>query len=100
MDYDPGPHLEKIKAKLLAINFADDGPNAPELGTLEAGVKRIKHARNVIVPASKDTHGHFTHLRAVFWKAPLAGVMTELDQRSQARAPRAPARPAPPLPTA
>ena len=81
MDYDPGPHLEKIKAKLLAINFADDGTNAPELGTLEAGVKRIKHARYVIVPASKDTHGHFTHLRAVFWKAHLAEFMNELEER-------------------
>src|SRR5215813_11307798 len=81
MDYDPGPHLEKIKAKLLAINFADDGTNAPELGTLEAGAKRIKHARYVIVPASKDTHGHFTHLRAVFWKAHLAEFMNELEER-------------------
>jgi homoserine O-acetyltransferase len=45
MDYDPGPHLEKIKARFLAINFGDDGTNAPELGTLEAGVKRIKNAR-------------------------------------------------------
>jgi len=81
MDYDPGPHLEKIKAKLLAINFADDGTNAPELGTLEAGVKRIKSARYVIVPASKDTHGHFTHLRAVFWKGHLAEFMNELEKR-------------------
>ena len=81
MDYDPGPHLEKIKAKLLAINFADDGTNAPELGTLEAGVKRIKSARYVIVPASKDTHGHFTHLRAVFWKGHLAEFMNELEER-------------------
>jgi homoserine O-acetyltransferase len=80
MDYDPGPHLEKIKAKLLAINFGDDGTNAPELGTLEAGVKRIKNARYVIVPGSKETHGHFTHLRAAFWKAHLAEFMKELGE--------------------
>jgi homoserine O-acetyltransferase len=81
MDYDPGPHLEKIKAKLLAINFGDDGTNAPELGTLEAGVKRIKGAKYVIVPASKETHGHFTHLRAQFWKSHLAAFMSELEER-------------------
>jgi homoserine O-acetyltransferase/O-succinyltransferase len=81
MDYDPGPHLEKIKAKLLAINFGDDGTNAPELGTLEAGVKRIKNARYVIVPGSKETHGHFTHLRAKFWASHLAEFMKELEQR-------------------
>ncbi len=80
MDYDPGPHLEKIKAKLLAINFGDDGTNAPELGTLEAGVKRIKNARYVIVPGTKETHGHFTHLRAAFWKSHLAEFMKELGE--------------------
>jgi homoserine O-acetyltransferase len=80
MDYDPGPHLEKIKAKLLAINFGDDGTNAPELGTLEAGVKRIKNARYVIVPGTKETHGHFTHLRAAFWKTHLAEFMKQLEE--------------------
>ena len=80
MDYDPGPHLEKIKAKLLAINFGDDGTNAPELGTLEAGVKRITNARYVIVPATNETHGHFTHLRAKFWASHLAEFMKELEQ--------------------
>jgi homoserine O-acetyltransferase len=29
MDYDPTPLLEKIKAKLFAINFADDAVNPP-----------------------------------------------------------------------
>jgi len=80
MDYDPGPHLEKIKAKLLAINFGDDGTNAPELGTLEAGVKRITNARYVIVPATNETHGHFTHLRAKFWASHLAEFMKELGE--------------------
>ena len=37
MDYDPSADLEKIKARLLAINFADDAVNPPELGVLEAG---------------------------------------------------------------
>jgi homoserine O-acetyltransferase/O-succinyltransferase len=30
-DYDPSPHLEKITAALLAINFADDFINPPDL---------------------------------------------------------------------
>ena len=42
MDYDPSADLEKIKARLLAINFADDAVNPPELGVLEAGVARIR----------------------------------------------------------
>jgi len=81
MDYDPAPHLLKIKAKLLAINFGDDGTNAPELGTLEEGIKKIKNARYVIVPGTSETHGHFTHLRAAFWKQHLAKFMNELEER-------------------
>ena len=46
MDYDPSADLEKIKARLLAINFADDAVNPPELGVLEAGVARIPGARS------------------------------------------------------
>ena len=42
MDYDPSADLEKIEARLLAINFADDAVNPPELGVLEAGVARIR----------------------------------------------------------
>ncbi len=36
-DYDPSPRLEKIQAPLLALNFADDAINPPELGLLEKG---------------------------------------------------------------
>jgi homoserine O-acetyltransferase len=43
-------------------------------------VKRIKNARYVIVPGTKETHGHFTHLRAAFWKAHLAEFMKELGE--------------------
>lgn len=34
-DYDPGPGLEKIRATLVAINFADDLINPPELRILD-----------------------------------------------------------------
>ena len=38
MDYDPSKDLEKIRARLLAINFADDALNPPELGVLEPAI--------------------------------------------------------------
>jgi homoserine O-acetyltransferase len=78
MDYNPTPHLGKIKAKLMAINFADDATNPPELGVTEREIKRIPTGKYVLVPASEKTHGHFTHLRAVFWKAHLADFLKEL----------------------
>ena len=78
MDYDPSRGLEKIKAKLLAINFADDEVNPPELGAVEREIKRIPGARFVLVPASGETHGHYTYNLAALWKQHLAEFMREL----------------------
>ena len=36
-NYDPEPGLSKIKTPLVAINFADDLINPPEIGVLESG---------------------------------------------------------------
>jgi homoserine O-acetyltransferase len=78
MDYDPSKNLEKIKAKLLAINFADDEVNPPELGVMEREIKRIAGARFVLIPASEKTHGHYTYNLAAHWKQHLAAFMNEL----------------------
>src|ERR1017187_9753641 len=47
-DYDPSPRLEKIQAPLLALNFADDAINPPELGLLEKGVARVKNSQAIV----------------------------------------------------
>jgi homoserine O-acetyltransferase/O-succinyltransferase len=78
MDYDPSKDLEKIKAHLMAINFADDEANPPDLHVLEPAVKRIAHAQYVLIPGSEKTHGHYTHLRAAIWKSHLAEFMKQL----------------------
>ena len=78
MDYDPSKELEKIKARLLAINFADDEVNPPELNVVEPAIRRIRHARHVVVPASRETHGHYSYLRAALWKSHLAEFMKGL----------------------
>jgi homoserine O-acetyltransferase/O-succinyltransferase len=77
--YNPEPELGKIKAKLLAINFADDEVNPPELGVVEPAMAKIKGAQFVLVPAGKDTHGHFTHMRAAIWKPYLVAFLKELN---------------------
>lgn len=79
MDYDPAPLLGKITARLLAINFADDAVNPPELGVVEPAIRRIPGAKFVLVPASAETHGHFTHLRAAIWKPHLAEFLKALE---------------------
>jgi len=54
-DYDPGPSLETIQARLLAVNFADDLINPPELGVLEREIKRVRRGQAVLIPMSQRT---------------------------------------------
>jgi homoserine O-acetyltransferase len=72
-DYDPAPGLEKIRAPLLAINFADDLVNPPELGILEREIKRVPHGRAIVMPMTG-------HTVAAVWKEHLAALL-----RSSAR---------------
>jgi homoserine O-acetyltransferase len=77
-DYDPGPGLERIRAPLLAINFADDLINPPELGILEREIARVKLGKAITVPASADTIGHSTHTKAAVWRRYLEDFMATL----------------------
>jgi homoserine O-acetyltransferase len=83
MDYDPSPELHKIRAPLLAINFADDAINPPELGVVEPAIARIPTAKYVLIPAGRETHGHYTYFRAAIWKSHLAAFMKSLEARHE-----------------
>jgi homoserine O-acetyltransferase len=74
-DYDPGPGLEKIRARLLAVNSADDLINPPELGILEREIGRVPHGRAVVIRASDATYGHGTHTHAAVWKSYLVELL-------------------------
>src|SRR5467141_1937634 len=78
MDYSPEPDLDKITAKVLLINTEEDEANPPELGTVERAMKRVRHGRYVLIPASEKTHGHFTHFYAEVWKPYLIEFMKTL----------------------
>jgi homoserine O-acetyltransferase len=79
-DYDPGPNLEKIQAPLLAINFADDQINPPELGILEQEIKRVPHGRAIVIPFSDKTRGHGSHTLAALWKDQLLDLLKETEK--------------------
>ncbi len=74
-DYDPGPALEKIRVPLVAINFADDLINPPELGILEREIKRVPQGRAITIPQSEKTRGHGSHTLAVLWKDQLVELL-------------------------
>jgi homoserine O-acetyltransferase len=77
-DYDPSPDLEKITAPVLAINFADDEVNPPELGLMEKLMPRVRKGRYVLVPTSPETRGHTTHSWPAVWGEHLKKFLTEL----------------------
>jgi homoserine O-acetyltransferase len=83
MDYDPSKDLEKIRARLLAINFADDALNPPELEVMEPAIRRIGHAKHVIVPARPESHGHYSYFHAALWKSHLAEFMKSLEGKQE-----------------
>jgi homoserine O-acetyltransferase/O-succinyltransferase len=79
-DYDPGPGLNRIRAPLLAINFADDLINPPELQILETECKKVSKGKALLIPASDDTIGHGTHTKAVVWKRYLQELLQETER--------------------
>jgi homoserine O-acetyltransferase len=80
-DYDPGPGLEQIRAPLLAINFADDLINPPELGILEREIKRVSRGRALVILESDQTRGHGTHTLAKVWEEHLAELLKESEAK-------------------
>ncbi|MET0506554.1 MAG: alpha/beta fold hydrolase [Burkholderiaceae bacterium] len=81
-DYDPSPGLEKITAKLLAINSADDERNPPETGIMERELKRVKNGRLFLIPASDQTRGHGTVSVARLWKHELPPLLETASPRT------------------
>ena len=82
-DYNASGELERIEATLLAINSADDERNPPELGVLEREMKRVKHGRIFLIPASADTAGHGTTAQAKWWKDQLAELLRSAPRLNQ-----------------
>lgn len=78
-DYNPGPGLEKITAPLLAVNFADDLINPPELRVLEREIKRVKRGEAVLIPESDRTRGHGTHTMPAIWEKHLARLLKKSE---------------------
>ncbi len=81
-DYDASPGLEKISARLLVINSADDERNPPELGLLDKEIKRVRDGRVLLIPGSADTGGHGTTMQAGLWKDELAKLLETAPRRA------------------
>jgi homoserine O-acetyltransferase/O-succinyltransferase len=80
-DYDPGPHLEQIRAQLLALNSADDLINPPDLGVLEREIQRVPQGRAILIPFTALTRGHESHTMAAAWKQYLLQLLDSAPYR-------------------
>lgn len=76
-DYDPEPGLARIKARVLAINSADDERNPHETGVMERLMARLSRGSFYLIPASAQTRGHGTTGQAALWKAQLAAWLAK-----------------------
>jgi homoserine O-acetyltransferase len=65
----------------MAINSTDDERNPPETGIMERELKRVKSARLLLIPGSKDTSGHGTVFFAKHWKQQLQELLQTTPRR-------------------
>jgi homoserine O-acetyltransferase len=79
-DYDPGPGLSTIRAKLLALNFGDDEFNPDMLQILESLIARVPHGRYVVQPGTPTSSGHLTMAHPELWSHHVAAFMRELGE--------------------
>ena len=82
-DYDPSADIEKIDASVLAINSADDERNPPETGVMDRDMKRLKHGRLYLIPASTETRGHLTTGNARFYTAQLRQLLQTAPHQAE-----------------
>jgi homoserine O-acetyltransferase len=76
-NYDPSPHLDRIKVPVMWINSADDFINPPELGIAEKLVHNMPNAKFVLLPITDQTRGHGTHTIASIWQNYLIELLKE-----------------------
>lgn len=76
-DYDPAPKLGVIRSKLLAVNFADDLLNPPDLGVLPKAITQVPNGRYVEVPESEPSYGHQTQTHPEKWKHYLSQLLDD-----------------------
>jgi homoserine O-acetyltransferase len=78
-DYNPAPRLEQIRARVLAINAADDERNPIETGVMQAAMQRVANGRLLLIPATAQTTGHGTTGAASFWAEDLRTFLREME---------------------
>lgn len=76
-DYDPGNEVSRIKAPMLAVNFADDEVNPAQFAVTRETIAKVPHARLLVLPGGDAGWGHAAIFHAEMWAHPLAEFIKE-----------------------
>jgi homoserine O-acetyltransferase/O-succinyltransferase len=74
-NYNPEPNLEKIRARAIAVNAADDFISNTDEAVMQTLMKRVKRGRLVLLPETAGTHGHSSGGDPSLWTQYLAELM-------------------------
>lgn len=91
-DYNPSPNLEKIQARVIALNTADDSTNPPELGIMERQINRVKRGEYVLIPRSRETSGHTSYSNGKLYKEYLVKLLKSSGKKDRIAPPGRKAR--------
>jgi homoserine O-acetyltransferase len=79
-DFDAEPDLGKIKAKVFALNFADDEFYRDSLQLLQRDMPKVEHGKLVIRAVTAGSAGHSTMAHPKLWKDQAADFMEWLNR--------------------
>ncbi|BBX42506.1 alpha/beta fold hydrolase [Mycobacterium simiae] len=79
-DYNAEPDLGKIKAKVFALNFADDEYYRDSLQIAERDVPKVPTGRLMVRPISAGSAGHSSIAHPALWKSQAADFIGWLNQ--------------------
>ena len=75
-DFNAEPALSQIKAKVFALNFADDEFYRDSLQILQRDIQQVHTAQLVIRATSAGSAGHFSMAHPDLWKDQVQAFMT------------------------
>ncbi len=67
-DFNAEPDLGKIRAKVFALNFADDEFYRDSLQVLQRDIPKVDQGKLVIREVSAGSAGHFSMAHPDLWK--------------------------------
>ncbi|MEJ0051951.1 MAG: alpha/beta fold hydrolase [Methylovirgula sp.] len=80
-DFNAEPSLSQIKAKVFALNFADDEFYSDSLKILQRDVPKVPRGRYVVRATTPGSAGHFSMAFPTLWKQQVVEFMNWLDAR-------------------